>query len=197
MTVVNSGEVERGSNVELVAVVALLLSSPILIIKLLGSVAIALRGLWSATAHVRPRVRALLGWVAIAGFLAFGPLMLWWTAKEWRMSEAAQGWPTTEGRITSSSVQNKGGGEFPSYYEINIRYEYLVEGQAYTGDKMLFGRQRFDREKDAEATRGKYLPTAKVPVYFNPASPDEATLQLGFGGFHPPGSHPMIIYSWA
>ncbi|GEM_PF-4539513 len=147
-----------------VATAILLLSSTILIVILVF--------------RYKEALRVLMTSVLLVGILLGGPpLLLWLYAEDWRMSEVAQGWPTTEGRITSSSVDYCLLCDDPRYH-VRISYEYLVDGQAHTGKRLQFGSDSFDR--DPEAIMRNYVGDAKVPVYFDPANPGKAVLQRRF-----------------
>lgn len=58
--------------------------------------------------------------------------MLWLLAEDWRVSILAQRWPTTAGRITSSTVDRCVMCDDPTDH-VSVSYEYMVEGQPHTG----------------------------------------------------------------
>jgi len=56
------------------------------------------------------------------------------------LSQFAKTWPTVDGRIVHSAIKRGGGAKKKSRkYTPVIRYEYEVNGQRFTNDKLAFG----------------------------------------------------------
>jgi hypothetical protein len=111
----------------------------------------------------------------------------------------AQGWPTLEARVIQSQVdvEKKASGfsrrtKFQDYYTAAIHYEYVVNGQRFTGNRIGLDGSRssgFDRD-DAERWVRQYPVGAAVKIHYSPhdpkksvidPSPDTMGLTLMFG----------------
>ena len=94
-----------------------------------------------------------------------------------RVADAGS-WPSTPGRITASGVEtsaiSRGRGYVPS-----VTFRYEVAGRSYTRSRIwLTARSTFDDQEGAEEFLRAYPAGATVPVFYNPADPDDAALLI-------------------
>jgi hypothetical protein len=92
---------------------------------------------------------------------------------------ASQSWQQVEGTIVHSGVERDPGHDSRGY-RVLVSYEYAVNGVQYTGSRVGFDQRFYLRKKSAEAVAGKYPVTSRVPVYFDPAKPDDVVLARNY-----------------
>jgi hypothetical protein len=131
--------------------------------------------------YLQKNWKIVLGYVLIA--LAIG--VFFWgnhaiTAYKAR-SMAGQGWPTVEGRIIESKVEERvhddDDGNRSYYYEAVITYEYFVNGSRYTSSRLGW-EDYLVRDSRAEAQQfADSYPTGKVViVHYDPEKPEFSLL---------------------
>ncbi len=103
-----------------------------------------------------------------------------------RKAEESVRWPTTEGRVISSSVREHRDVDDETRqvrrsYEPVVEYEYSVGGTPLSGRKLSFGATSFGR-KTAHEVVDRYPSGATVLVHYNPAKPGEAVLETKASG---------------
>ncbi|MCA9129673.1 MAG: DUF3592 domain-containing protein [Planctomycetales bacterium] len=99
-------------------------------------------------------------------------------------------WPTTEGRILSSSVRSKVSKSrdenrrerLSTYYYTDVEYEYAVEGKTYQGTNIARSDFQSGSQADAEALQERYTKDARVVVSYDPQAPDQAVIEPGKWG---------------
>ena len=109
--------------------------------------------------------------LVIGGVAALGGVVLFVKGAKVR------GWPVAPGRITERSVgpsTTTGASRPGRYFEPRVRYDYSVEGKAYTGTRIspvtaAYGEQQARRVADK-------LPDS-VQVRYNPRDPADAYLR--------------------
>ena len=108
---------------------------------------------------------------------------------------SAKSWPTTTGRVVSSSLKKTGKpGKSVIEYVPVVRYEYTVEGVKHQSDQLHFGKQATDKTA-AESKIAKYPVGQEVKVHYSPSNPAKASLQTNFkfNIFVPPVGIAMMI----
>lgn len=89
-----------------------------------------------------------------------------------------QSWSTAQGHITTSYVKESNGDALDPVYQAIIEYEYIIDGQAYTGDAFVKdGETRTTVKRMMEKRVEKYPVGEKVSVVYNPADPLEVYLE--------------------
>jgi hypothetical protein len=90
-------------------------------------------------------------------------------------------WPSTIGKVLSSEVgdmfhRTDGDGDFHHA----IRYEYVVEGRRYVGNRVYVGpRLHYDFASEVEPLAKAFSEGASTRVYFDPSRPAYSVLQPG------------------
>jgi hypothetical protein len=92
---------------------------------------------------------------------------------------ASQGWPTTEGNIILSKLEDKMFKEYEGDYYMDtvayIRYQYSVNGIPYSSSAVDSTNSPF-----YSVPTGRRYPVGKdVIVHYNPTNPSEAVLEPG------------------
>jgi hypothetical protein len=99
--------------------------------------------------------------------------------KSHQQTMSATGWSATTGRVTIARVEetkrtHPDDGVF--FYPL-VEFTYSVGGYVYTG-KQALGKP-FNAEFIAQRSLNQYPPGTEVPVYYNPAKPEESRLGNG------------------
>ncbi|HVU11506.1 MAG TPA: DUF3592 domain-containing protein [Phototrophicaceae bacterium] len=113
--------------------------------------------------------------------LAFG-FLGWMLVRSRRKAHASEHWPTTSGRILTSTVSShrslNSNGTHTTIYEPKIVYEYVVNGQRYQSEQINFSMIAGTSGGGyAETLVDKYPEGSIVPVFYNPQNPTEAVLE--------------------
>lgn len=90
------------------------------------------------------------------------------------MGMQSESWPDTEGQIICSRTEVDGDADSLHEYAI-VQYRHTINGEVYVSNKIAFGRLHSCPRRIVE----KYPVGAKVRVYFNPARPEQVTLETG------------------
>jgi hypothetical protein len=117
-------------------------------------------------------IAALL--LAAAGWAA------WIRVKKRREANAIATWPEVKGRVLSHDVEERFGTDSegrPDYdYIPKISYQYEAGGQARIGNRIDLDNDYFGTQGAAEKHLAQWPVGSDVPVYVNPADPDDAVL---------------------
>jgi hypothetical protein len=127
--------------------------------------------------------RILLTW----GFVAIGLVTLGFALVQRLEAKESEDWPSTTGRITETSVSEErvsSGGRTVGHteYRPEVRYEYTVDGVAYTGDRMALESRRYRTLGAATADLFDYQQGQDVTVYYDPSHPEQSALEVGLDG---------------
>lgn len=103
-----------------------------------------------------------------------------------RKATASQNWPSVPGQVVSSSVQRNThrdtDGDTSYTYQPQIEYTYAVGEQTFTGKRISFGSESSSNPRKAEQVADQYKMGTPVTVYYDPAKPQDATLQKTAAG---------------
>ena len=83
-------------------------------------------------------------------------------------------WPSVEGVIEESKTTSEENDQLPY-----VAFSYTVDGQTHHRAQ-AFPKDLVPGEEFRKTFAGKYPPGARVPVYYDPAFPERATLEPGF-----------------
>lgn len=137
--------------------------------------------------HIRPIIDAVRGWWLVVlfvwVFLFAGIAVLGWGI--WNSLEAfsSRSWPYVEGKVIQSQVasyQSESDEGTTTMFYPYLRYNYSVEGQQFTGDKLDMGEYSSSNPNYAEEVVVRYPVGKPVRIYYDPAHPETAVLQPGF-----------------
>lgn len=101
-------------------------------------------------------------------------------------AQASRQWPMVLGQVVSSRITSSSSSEGGTTYEPDIHYAFDVGGRAYNSRRVAFGGfTSTSNPRDAEKHTARYPVGAVVQVYYNPANPQDATLErrAGNAGF--------------
>lgn len=106
-------------------------------------------------------------WIFIS--MGLGPIL------EWR---ASRSWTATPCQIIEmKTVWN----DDETFATVTPRYEYIVDGRSYEGDRYDFGNHRFDRDEVTELT--SWFPSrSQATCYVDPEDGSESVLSQEYNG---------------
>jgi hypothetical protein len=113
-------------------------------------------------------------------------------------------WPTVTGVVTEASASPLAGAQAGPGWRIRIAYEYQVEGQSFTGDRLRFSRRLGGRTRvQAEQALVSYVPGNPIEVHYDPDDPARSVVTAGpdrrawFGLFVGLGMVAIAITFWS
>ncbi len=116
-------------------------------------------------------------WQIILGLIlaGVGGLATVGTLVDLRSAKRSAAWPQVQGKVLTSSVVKKGGGE-SNYYSAEVEYEYAVDGIPYTSDRVRFGGVSAGK-RTAKQVVERYPWESTVTVYYDPQQPASSVLE--------------------
>ncbi len=97
------------------------------------------------------------------------------------VSAASRDWPSVSGLITRSNLEARRtgtGSRRRVEHDVEISYEYVVEGAVYRNDVVRFDQQNLPL-KSKELLVSSHPVGKKVTVYYNPDKPKQSVLVRG------------------
>lgn len=118
--------------------------------------------------------------------LCLGPLLALMATGLYLQSKQMQNWPSVDARVIRSEIEvsKKAGGlrrgktSFHDYYTAVIQYEYAVQAQRYTGNRIAMDASRssgFDREH-AERWIQRYPVGSSVSIHYSSHRPEQSVI---------------------
>lgn len=121
-------------------------------------------------------VRAFLGI-----FLAVGLGLVITGISNIKSARESMTWPATKGVILKSEVKTSRSDDSTTY-GADISYEYQVNKQTYTGNKVTFGDVSTSKRSRAEKIVDRFPVEKTVDVFYNPEDPKSSVLEPGLNG---------------
>lgn len=117
--------------------------------------------------------------IGVAFLIAGSVLTFWFGLPMRRQALASVSWPTTEGRITRSQLQEtfgKGG----TSRTADVEYDYALDGREFVGSRVWIG-DGYSSSPGTEhrAAVKRYPAGRQVQVYYDPEDPAESVLEPG------------------
>lgn len=100
-----------------------------------------------------------------------------------RLAEQSAEWPSAQGVVTSSSVQERRipqGRSSVQGYAAEIAYEYTVAGDVYAGGRIHFCYAPTRSFQAAKSLAARYPGGSRIAVAYNPNAPAMSVLEPGF-----------------
>jgi hypothetical protein len=96
-------------------------------------------------------------------------------------SAESRGWSTAPGTITSSQlgsvhIAGRGGGR--TEWSADVSYQYVVDGQTFTGHRVNFDDARNTDRDGMAALVSRYPAGQTVTVHYNPSDPTSTVLDV-------------------
>ena len=131
-------------------------------------------------------IAIIAGGSLIVLFGIAGAVMIFKYFQEQKEADESQGWSSTIGKITKSSIHREASFESSNtLYYSDVKYVYDFLGTEYTGNRIAFGGSTgYSNRKKSEETLAKYPVGREIPVFYDPNNPKDSVLvrNLGMGG---------------
>lgn len=115
----------------------------------------------------------------IAVLILIGAIFMYKALKVRVTSKFAKQWPITKGSVTSCEVKEdvlrSSTGNIVNVYYIEISYDYLVNGNPYTGNRITFGSPHYDYQS-ASLINERFAVGKEIDVYYDQNNPAESVL---------------------
>ena len=115
--------------------------------------------------------------------LLFSGLVLIIVIQQWLTSSASTNWPTTKGKVVSSSTQVCHHRLAPDDYETKISYQFSIGGKLYSSSIISFPGDQYMGCGHAQEIAAQYPIGTSVIVYYDPADPQDSVLHPGGSDF--------------
>lgn len=125
--------------------------------------------------------RMMNGCVGVFFALIFGAVGVALSLYGWRIVQNAsmsKNWPTTQGEITASSVDESHDDDGTSY-GANVQYTYVADDQRYSSSTVSFGQYSSSNRNHAQEIVDRYPVGKLVIVSYDPNNPATAVLEPG------------------
>ncbi len=129
----------------------------------------------------------LIGYIVIIVIAAvFGAISFWYGWRTLQKNKLAAGWPTVPGVIISaeldSYVKRDEDGDVTTMYTPLITYEYQVDGQGYTNNRVRVQAYAATNMQSVSSKKLEEYPVgSQVEVHYDPLNPEDALLEIGTG----------------
>ncbi len=96
-------------------------------------------------------------------------------------------WPSVPGTIVASGIStstdtNRGRpGSHATEYDVGLRYDYVVDGMPYTGNRIAIRGTSYSSPSSAQRELQRYPVGQTVNVYYNPQDPEQSVLKPYLG----------------
>jgi hypothetical protein len=124
----------------------------------------------------------LVGVGAILGLIGFG--MITSGIRDLEQAKASVDWPTSPGKVLSSSVKQKSDDYGDLHYRAKVVYEFKVNNTTYSSKRIAYGDYGsiYGASSDpshAQKIVNRYPQDKNVTVSYMPNNPKECTLEVG------------------
>ena len=98
-------------------------------------------------------------------------------SSNWSEAEGVIQFYSSQERSSINSNQGLGEGENRYYYDVDVRYSYVVNGIDYEGDRIFSGLPNtYSNQSLLQDFSNKYQVSTRVLVYYNPKDPSQSCL---------------------
>ena len=101
-------------------------------------------------------------------------------------AKASVDWPTSPGKVLSSSVVQKRNSDGDLYYHAEVVYEFKVNNTTYSGKRIAYGinHKHYGSSNPSEAQEivNRYPQDKNVTVHYMPNNPKVCVIEVGVKG---------------
>ena len=115
-------------------------------------------------------------------FIIVGAAVLFFGIRSVLQAHASSGWPTTTGKVISSSVDSERSDKGGTTYHAAVLYEFNVSGVVHSADDVAYGQYGSSDPSYARGLVNKYPAGREVTVYYSPNNADDCVLEPGISG---------------
>jgi hypothetical protein len=117
--------------------------------------------------------------VALLAFAAMILLADWFTFKGVVGQALATGYPTAQAVVTRSKLCERRGSKGGKTYSLDLAYEYVVDGNRYTGTRRRYYEFATSNRQFWEQVQAEFPVGRQVTVAYSPSDPTDAILTPG------------------
>lgn len=129
------------------------------------------------------KIATQMGWPFIIIYIALIICITYFGFISIPKSFKTKNWIEVSGKVTDSHLvktqKTHRSGKRITAFSANIHYEYIIDGQTYSGSKNRFSERSLNGEKIKQTMLERFPIGATVPVYYNPNNPNESVLVKG------------------
>lgn len=117
-------------------------------------------------------------------FIVVSGVILFFGIRQITRATASNAWPNVTGVVTVSELGKHVGHDRDdtTTYRADISYDYVVNDRSYRNGVVNFGSLQTSDPSTARRVLKRYPVGLQVPVYYNPAEPQDAVLEPGLDG---------------
>jgi hypothetical protein len=120
---------------------------------------------------------ATYGYLLAAMFCLSAPVSGFFLGRTFLEAKSSAQWPSVEGKVTRAQSSRTTGKRFIA----DVEYHYVVEGKEFKGNRICASDCEWETPQAATLVLGKLSPGQKVPIFYNPADPQQSMLKPGAG----------------
>ncbi|XHS76963.1 DUF3592 domain-containing protein [Burkholderiaceae bacterium UC74_6] len=130
-----------------------------------------------ATRDFKWKFKVIAGALVVAAIVSTIVDLAWRDAV--REAQRAQAWPSVQGTVRQSAIeQNCGKGSRSKFYPL-VRYDYQVDGVMYQGQRYAIGVRDCGDAVAMRAIADRYAEGKSTTVWYKPGHAAESTLTVG------------------
>ncbi len=126
--------------------------------------------------------KSIIAWVFVLLFAAAGCAAIYYGGCGIIMGAASSKWPSTKGTIKKCEPirsSNNKKNSMKKVYRARVVYEFIVDGETFTGDRYSYGEQTQGSYSSADSAKRKFHQGKGIKVYYDPNDPRESVLEKG------------------
>jgi len=120
---------------------------------------------------------ATFGYIVAASFCLSAPVSAFFLGRTFLEAKSSSEWPKVEGKLTRAQASRTEGKRFIA----DVEYIYSVDGHEFKGKRICASDCEWETPQAAALVLGKLSPGQRVPVFYNPADPQQSLLKPGAG----------------
>lgn len=136
----------------------------------------------SSSKPISPGMRFFFSRIFPMIFVVVGASVAFFGIRGLIRAKASVAWPTTQGKVVSSSVEyhksDKGGGT----YHAAVMYDFSVSETGFSGNRVAYGDYGSSNPSHARQVVNRYPKGQTVTVHYMPGNPEECLLDPGVKG---------------
>jgi hypothetical protein len=112
-------------------------------------------------------------------FSGVGFLLLNRSLRDYSNDKRSQSWPKVKGYVEHCELVDIS--DVDSYcWKVELQYSYIIDGNAYTGNRIGFGYAGSGFHKYHKAIYDKYVNSESIDIIFDPNNPSVSVAETGF-----------------
>lgn len=136
----------------------------------------------SSSKPMSPGMRFFFSRIFPLIFVAVGASVAFFGIRGLIRAKASVAWPTTQGKVVSSSVEYHKGDEGGGTYHAEVMYDFNINDTTFSGNRIAYGDYGSSNPSHAREVVNRYPTGQGVTVHYMPGNPEECLLEPGVKG---------------